>query len=335
MSGCNFPEMSVVIVTPDDYETIRKTIKHLLAQTIKEKLEIVIVAPSVNNLDLNESELEEFLCYGVVECGPIKSSAKARAAGIRRTSAPVIALVEDHSYPDPGWAEALIKAHQQSWAAVGPAMCNANPESMTSWANLIIEYAPWLGPTEARIVDHLPGHNSTYKRLHLLDYGSELEAMLGAESILHWNLRAKGYQLYLEPAAKTFHVNFSSAVSSIALRFYAGRLFASTRSRHWPLLRRLFYFTGSPLIPLIRLLRILRELRRPGRPQKLLPPILPSLVIGLVLDGIGEMVGYAFGMGDVVEKLSDMEFHRDRHLNRRDRKLNLTHSDIRCQTVPK
>jgi hypothetical protein len=29
----------------------------------------------------------------------------------------------------------------------------------------------------------------------LLAYGSQLEAMLEAESVLHWDLRAKGYQL--------------------------------------------------------------------------------------------------------------------------------------------
>lgn len=330
MNGPNCPEMSVVIVTPDRYETVRETIQYLRAQTAKEKLEIVIVVPSLNNLDLDESELMEFQRFSVVEIGPVKSSAKARAAGIRRASAPVIAFVEDHSYPDPRWAEVLIRTHRESWAAVGPAMCNANPDSMTSWANLIIEYGPWLDPAEASIVDHLPGHNGTYKRLQLLDYGSELEAMLEAESILHWDLRAKGYQLYFEPAAKTFHINFCSAVSSIALRFYAGRHFASTRSQSWPSLRRFFYFAGSPLIPVIRLLRILRELRRPGRPQKLLPRILPSLVIGLVLDGVGEMIGYGFGIGDAVEKLTDMEFHRERRMNRRNRELNLTHSNIRC-----
>ncbi len=333
MSGSNSPEMSVVIVTPDNYGTIRKTVKHLRAQTAREKLELVIVAPSLQNLDPNESELKEFLCFAAVELGPIKSSAKARAAGIRRASAPVIAFVEDHSYPDSGWAETLLKAHQKSWAAVGPAVCNGNPDSIISWANLIIEYAPWLDPTEARAVDHLPGHNSSYKRRLLLDFGTELETMLEAETILHWNLRARGYQLYLEAEAKTFHTNFSSALSSIFLRFCSGRLFASSRSRYWSSLRRLFYFGGSPLIPLVRLFRILRELRRPGRPQELLPRILPLLATGLILEGIGEMIGYALGMGDVMEKLSDMEFHRDRHLNRRDRKWNLAHSDIRYKTT--
>ena len=37
------PEMSVVIVTPDGYETIRRTVEHLRAQTVKDRLELVIV----------------------------------------------------------------------------------------------------------------------------------------------------------------------------------------------------------------------------------------------------------------------------------------------------
>jgi hypothetical protein len=211
---------------------------------------------------------------------------------------------------------------------VGPAIANANPGSTISWANLIIEYGPWLDPTEARTMEHLPGHNGSYKRLHLLDYGTELDDMLEAESILHWNLRAKGYQLYLEPAAKMFHINFSSAVSSIVLRFCSGRLFASSRSRKWSSVQRLLYFAGSPLIPLIRLWRIFRELQRPGRPQTLLPRVLPALVAGLVLEGIGEMTGYALGIGDAMEKLSDMEFHRERHLNSRDRELSQASSAL-------
>ena len=52
MKENRLPEMSVVVVTPDRYETIRKTIRHLKAQTVREKLEIVFVAPSQNKFDL-------------------------------------------------------------------------------------------------------------------------------------------------------------------------------------------------------------------------------------------------------------------------------------------
>lgn len=320
MSNFIHPEMSVVIVTPDRYETIRKTIQHLRSQKTRDQLEVVIVAPSKDELSLIEEEVIDFFQFRIVEVGPIDSTAKARAAGVRQASAPVIAFVEDHSYPAPGWAEALIAAHKQPWAAVGPVMRNANPEKRTSWADMLISYGWWLDPAPEGVINFLPGHNSSYKRALLLEYGPALEKMLEAESVLHWDLGAKGYQLYLSPAAKTFHLNFERLSSWLSVQFYAGRLFASTRVRHWSWFRRFFYFTSSPLIPLVRLLRIIRELRRPGRPRHLLPSILPTLVIGLILDGVGEMIGYVFGGGNAMKKLSDMEFHRYRYLNKQDKR---------------
>lgn len=329
MSNRRSPDMSVVIVMPDRYETIRQTIKHLRAQTVRDSLEVVIVAPSEEALDLDNLELEGFLQFRVlegflqfrvVEVGNVSSIAWANAAGIHQATAPVIALVEDHSYPETRWAEALIKAHQQPWAAVGPVLANANPATMISWANLLIEYGPWLGPAEPEVVDHLPGHNSAYKRAVLLAYGPELQALLEAETVLQWDLQARGYRLYLEPAAKTNHLNFSRPSPSLALRFHSGRLFAAARSRRCSSLRRLLYAVGAPLIPLVRLWRILQQLRRPGRPYYLLPRVLPALVVGLALDGAGEMVGYILGAGDASQRLSDFEFHRYRYLSEEDRR---------------
>ncbi len=307
------PEMSVILVTPDCYETIRKTIKHLRAQTVRDRLEIVIVVPSAEELNLDESELKDFFQFRVVEVGEIKSVAGAKAEGIRLSSAPAVALAEDHCYPDPGWAEALIKAHRQPYAAVGPVMRNANPESLISWADLLIGYGPWLDPAPAGSVEHLPGHNSSYKRAVLLDYGDDLATMLEAETVLHWHLRAKGYDLYLEPAAKTSHTNFARLSAWMRVQFHGGRVFAADRAQHWSLGRRLLYTGGAPLIPLVRLCRILRQMRRLGRRCGLLPRVLPALIIGLSLDAVGQMAGYAWGAGNSKRQLFQFEFHRERY----------------------
>lgn len=313
------PAMSVVVITPDRYATVRRTIKHLRAQKICGSLEILIVAPSARELELDESELRSFLRHRVVEVGHMSSTARARAEGARQATAPVVAFAEDHAFPAPGWAEALIERHREEWAAVGPVMTNANPRSLTSWANLLIEYAQWLDPAEGGEREHLPGHNGSYKRDILLSYGDRLEAMLDAESILHWDLRAKGYKLYLEPKARTFHQNFTARKPSLTLRFNGGRLFASSRAQSWPVWRRALFACASPLIPLVRCQRIARELLKPGRPRHLLPRLLPSLFVGLVFDGAGEMTGYAFGAGGAMAKLSDMEFHRERYMTDHDR----------------
>jgi len=321
MSCCDSPEMSVVIVTPDDYETIRKTIRYLRAQAVRDRLEIIIVAPSAEIHEVDESELKDFLQFRVIGVGEIKSIASANTAGLHQASAPVVAFIEEHSFPDPGWAEALIKAHRQPWAAVGPVMRNANPNRLTSWADFLISYGRWLDPTPAGVIDHLPGHNSSYKREILLDYGSALEGMLEAESVLHWNLGAKGYQLYLEPAAKTSHLNFERLSSWLLAQFCSGRLFTVTRAKHWSFLRRLLYMGGAPLIPVVRLWRALRHLRQSKQQNNLLPWILPALILGLVASAAGEMAGHLLGAGNAKERMRDLEFHRSRHLIERQRRI--------------
>lgn len=312
MSG-SLPEMSVVIVTPDRYETIRKTMEHLRAQTVKDRLEIVIVAPSAEQLALGDSELNDFFQFRVVEVGEIRSIARAHAAGIRQASAPVVVLSEDHSFPEAGWAEALIERHRQPWAVVGPVVRNANPDSLMSWADFLLGYGAWLEPALGGEINYLPGHNSSYKRALLLDYNRELEAMLEAEFVLHGDLQAKGHRLYLEPAAKTAHLNFARLAPWTPYLVHAGRVFAAARARQWSLLRRLLYAGGAPLIPLVRLRRIRSEIRRPGRPADLWPRVLPALVVGLTLDAVGQVLGYALGAGNASRKLFRFEFHRDRY----------------------
>ncbi|MBC7788895.1 MAG: hypothetical protein H7Z74_03020 [Anaerolineae bacterium] len=312
------PEMSVVVITPDNFATIAKTIGYLHEQNVRDRLEIVIAAPTKVALQLQEDVLRAFHSFKVIEVGEITSTARARAAGVFAASAPVVAFVEDHSFPASGWAEALIGAHRQAWAAVGPAMVNANPLTLASWVSLLTEYAPWLDPCPAGVRYHLPGHNASYKRALLVQYGDALEAMIDAESVLQWDLRSQGHELYLESAAKTMHYNFSAGFSWLPLRFNGGRLFAAARARNWSALRRMLYCLASPLIPFVRLMRIVKELRAPGRRRDLLPRIVPLLLVSLVFDAAGELTGYALGAGDSMRKLSDMEFHRHRYLAKTD-----------------
>jgi len=313
------PTLSVIVVTIDDFEAVRKTVRHLQTQTARERLEIVLVCPDAARLALDPAEVAGVGGVRVVEVGSITSSAAARAAGIRAASADVVALAEDHCFPAPDWAEALIAAHRGPWVAVGPVVGNANPRSMLSWANLIVEYGPWMAPAVPREIDHLPGHNSSYKRAPLLEYGDHLGEMMEAESVLQWDLVAKGHRLYHEPAARTFHLNYSRLSHSIALRFLGGRLFGGCRSRYWPAWRRLLYTLGAPLIPAVRITRLVRSMRRSPEQRALLPRILPTFALALAFDGLGELVGYALGAGSANAILTPLEFHRPRHLNARDR----------------
>ena len=316
MSDSNNPEMSVIIVTPDRYNTIRKTIKHLRAQTVRDKLEIVIVAPSVEELKIDEPELREFSQFRVIEVGKVNSAARAKVRGILEANAPIVDFAEDHSFPDQNWAEALIEAHNKPWAVVGPVIRNANPDTILSWAELFIAYAPWLDPSPAGMADHLPGHNSSYKREILLNYGPELEEMLEPESVLHWDLKKKGYRLWLEPKAKTNHLNMELIIPAIEAQYYSGRLFAAVRARNLLLPKRICLVGAAPLIPLVRLIRIVHQVNR-SRINPALVKTLPFLTLALLVSAFGEMIGYTMGAGNAKDKLTIFEFHRVRYLRKK------------------
>lgn len=311
MSATDAAALSVILIAPDHYRRIRKTVGYLRAQTIRDRLELIIVTPSVDLLKADESELQEFFHFRIVAIGKIISLSRAMAAGTCATSAPVIAFGEDHAFPDPGWAEALLEAHQGPWAAVGPVVRNANPVNWVSWADFLVSYGRWLDPTPADEVAFLPSHNCSYKRAILLSYGPKLEQALLCETILHWDLTAKGQRLYVVPQAKLAHTNFEVFARWIAAQFHDGRVLAALRLKHWPLPRRLLYICGAPLIPAVRLWRVLRDVRRSGRQHELLPGVLPTLIAGLVVSGTGEFLGYLLGRaGRAVEQLYHLEFNR-------------------------
>ncbi len=312
------PLLSVILATPAGYGTIRKTVSHLRSQTARSSLELVVVAPSKALLDLEVDQLNEFACYQVVEIKKFQSIGQANASGIRQAAAPIVALAEDHCFPDPQWAENLISAHQGPWAAVGPGVRNANPNTAVSWADLFIGYGPWLTPAPSREAAFLPGHNTSYKREILLGYGDQLDAMMEAETVLHWDLRGKGHRLYMESTASVAHTNFSLWSSWVPAQFYNGRLFAGARARQKPLPWRFMFALGSPLIPIVRLWRIWTGL--PSQDLKIqFLSCLPALIIGLAVDGMGQMFGYALGTGNALDKVARFEVDRFKHIREQDR----------------
>ena len=311
------PVLSVILITPDRFETLSTTIGYLRHQTIHDRLEIVIVAPSAEGLALKRDELESFAGVQIVSVGQIHSVGASYAAGVRRASAPVVVFGEDHSFPRSDWAERLVQAHQQGWAAVGPQVYNQNPGSAIARSDFLIAYGPWSDPVTTGEVEHLPGHNSSYKRSLLLEYGADLDNMLEAESVLHWDLRRKGHRLYLETAAKTSHMNFGRFSSWALAQFQAGLVFAGFRAynERWPLSRRLLFALAAPLIPVVRLRRILPRLRRTGSMRILLP----ITAFGLTLDGLGQMIGYAAGKTVAAHRFTYFEFKRIQHQGKRNR----------------
>jgi len=315
------PALSVVLACTDRYPTIAATLAHLAHQSIREQIEVLIVARSCAELELPHAAVAPFWGHQVIEIGAFDSISRANAAGVRRASAPLIAFAEDHCFPEPGWAEALVSAHEGPYAAVGPVVRNANPATAVSWADYLIGYGPWAYPRPSGEAPFLAGHNSSYKRAALLECGDRLQDMLAAETVLHMELRARGRRLYVCADAVSSHVNFSRARSWLAVQVHNGRVFAAARRREWSTARRALYALASPMIPVVRFARALRSLLALRLPAIRLVRVLPVLALGLALDGVGQLLGYTLGPGDSPRALARYEFRRVDHVRPEERVL--------------
>jgi hypothetical protein len=234
-------------------------------------------------------------------------------AGDYRT-APIVVIGETHTYPDPRWAEALIRAHEgQRWAVIVPGFGNANPNGPLSWAIFLLDYGRWLAGLPAGEIGLAPTHNASYKREVLLSIPA-LDTALAHGDELTLKLKSGGHRAYFEPSAVIDHLNVTQLAPWLHERFLGGRLIAGQRALRWPWWKRLLYVVGSPLIPVVILRRIWRGVRLTRRRTRLPFGTLPALIIGAMVSAMGEMVGYAWGMGTgAEEQMTEYEVHKARY----------------------
>jgi hypothetical protein len=292
-------KMSVVIVTHDDYHSIRLVMTYLATQTIAEFLEIAIGVPSCDRADVVEADMEPFHSYQVVEVGPVIHRGRAAAKVIRFTTGPIVAIAENHAFPEPDWAEKLIGAYDRGpWAGICPAISVFNPQTQIGCADWLSTYGHWAAYDEALEIARLPHHNVTYRRKLLMRFDQELEELFDPEDALQVRLRAQGHRFLIEPAANIRHVSTSTWGLVAHASLQSGRLFAARRSTDWSSIRKGIYALASPVFPFIQLFQLRANIARIRKKHFPIAALIPSLLCILCFRAVGEAVGYFCGGGD-------------------------------------
>jgi hypothetical protein len=307
------PDLSVVLVT-DTYQTIKPVLLKLQAQTARAAMEVVLVAPRGSGLGDAAEVFDGFAALRVVDVDSISPASRARAAGVRAATAPVVFLGETHSFPDAGFAAALIDAHRGSWAAIVPGLGNANPGSAWSWAAFLSDYGQWFAGLPAGRVSTGPTWNSSYKREVLMELDALLDHALSGGDELPQALRARDRQVGFLPAARLDHLNVARPGPWMDERFLAGRVIGANRGSRWPLTKRLVYLLASPVILVVVTSRAWRPYRVVRRVHRLPGGTLAAVMFGVLIRTAGEAVGYAAGLSPSAEaRMERYELHKIRY----------------------
>jgi hypothetical protein len=308
------PRLSVVLAT-DSHETIRPVLSALRRQASAREIEPIIVLLSGDVTAVSLEDLSAFPHAKVVRS--VNHLPDARAAGVRAASSPIVFIGETHSYPQPGWAEALLVAFDSPWAAVVPAIGNANPTGAASWASYLLDYGT-LGPNRpAGEIADPPSHNTAFRREVLLPLGDSLPTALDSSKEALWPLlMSHGHRAAFASDALILHLNVGKFRNLIREKFCQGAALGTHRSARWSTLRRLFYIVASPLIPIVLLERVLRGARH-WPSNKLPTSAIPGVLVGALAKAAGEVITYAgVKLPAAAAKLQDFEIRKARYAGR-------------------
>jgi hypothetical protein len=229
-----------------------------------------------------------------------RSVPELRAAGIAASTAPHVAVIEDHCLVREGWGERILAAHDAGHTVVGGAVHNGAGR-IRDWAAFLCEYSEHMDPMTAGRTETLVGMNVSYDRStiaamqDLLDEGRW-------ETWLHPHLQRQGFELHCDPAILVNHAKDFGVREFLSQRYHYARSHAGMRNPElgW---RRAVYALGSPaLVPLLYV-RIARNVLRKRRYRGKLLAATPLILLYLCAWAGGEAVGYAFGGGRSILKV--------------------------------
>ena len=295
------PKLSVVVASVNGWSMLGPTLRSIDASPERSAIEVIVVEAA--GCETLREVREHRPAVEVIEVDPAveRTIPGLRYLGVVRARGDLVAILEDHVEVDPGWASALIEAHEGPWGAVGGVVENGR-DGLVNWAAFFCEYAPYMGPVSEGESADLPGNNIAYKRPHLLRHAGELERGRW-ESWINDKLRRDGVPIASTNRAVVRHIKPFRLGHFLGQRFHFARSFAGMRRVDQSVAKRWVYGIGSVALPAILTLRVTRTALAKRRDLGMFAASLPLIALFHCVGAVGEMVGYLVGPGDSLRRV--------------------------------
>jgi hypothetical protein len=227
---------------------------------------------------------------------PGESVFRLLEANLRRASAEIVALTEDHCTARAGWIPAILRAHAEhpAAAAIGGAIENGEPGDGLRWASHLMTQGAHMAPLRngpAVTIANEANVSFKHRAVQPID-----DHPLGFLTIAHLrNLRDRGEMLVNDERIVVDHHENLSGRDTAIIHFHDGRTIAAFRRDRLPS-GDWWRLLGAPLLPLYRTVRVVRQALARGH-RRIVLGALPWLLVLEYCHQAGELAGYLFGPG--------------------------------------
>lgn len=301
------PELSVVVVVGPLRERAAGCLSSLLSQGAVARLEVLLADLRA---DLPAVEGAGHPAVVTLRLPPETSFAEARVAAIRAARGSAVALVEEHSRALPGWADAILAAHADGWAAVASEMHVANPGIGKADINGVMNYGLFAPPLRRGEGSTAPPFHTSFSRAALLGLGADLEAAAFSDICLWDEVRRRGGRLFQEPKARLAHLNETSLRAPLVADYHFHRFWAGYRRARekWSPARTLAAIVLAPAYPAYYLWLYAKRLReRDPALARLLWRHPLHVYLRQLGPALGQAVGLLFGPGQAARRFTRFE----------------------------
>ena len=173
------PQLTVGLIAGELRERAERSLRHILAQTALERMEVVVVDVNRRGGSFAGSDHPK---VRYLHRPQFRYYCEAQGEVVRQARTPVIAFLEDHCYAQPQWAEAVLETLENpKVAAVNYTFTCAADANYLRRSILMAEYGHWMAPHPGGRVRISASTNLAYVRHLLLEKMGKDESIFEAE----------------------------------------------------------------------------------------------------------------------------------------------------------
>lgn len=228
--------VSVVVPAYNCAAHVERLLDSLFAQTYpRSSYEIIMVddGSSDETASVAERALAQWEGAGRVLRKANGGPASARNAGIRASTADVIAFIDADCVADPDWLESVVRPLADGAAGVGGPLRNVAPRG---WVTGYLDACQFYRQrTRNGVVDYLLTANVAFRREALAQVGgfAERPGVWAEDADLSFRLKQEGYALLLASGGAVTHFGSPGSVRGLARELYRYGFGAAALSRAW------------------------------------------------------------------------------------------------------
>ena len=222
-------KVSIIIPAYKAGTGLLRTLDSLYSMEYEEPYEVIVVNSSQDGLE--EKVRNRFPQTRFIQLENRAYTAEAKNIGIRQAEGRLFAFIDADCVAAPDWLSKIVAKYLDGYKVVGGAVCNVNPESLTSRAEYLLESIQLAPQSPVRFVKLISTANCFIAREVFEKHGYFPDIKKSVDLVFSQQISIAGEKLLFDPSIRIYHQYSETMGRFLKKQIVHGRSFYVSRKR--------------------------------------------------------------------------------------------------------